>query len=165
MTASRVILVVEDNQDDLFLLKRALRSAHIVNPLLVVETGQEAMDYLNGAGRFADRDSYPIPAAVFIDLKLPLVFGHEVLAWIRHHKDFQSLVVIVLTSSNEASDVNRCYSLGANSYLVKPPTAEQLEARARAFKWQWLEYERPIDVQSSTAGLPAILNSRRPDDR
>ena len=142
MTASRAILLVEDNPDDLFLMKRALRSARIVNPLIVVETGQEAMDYLAGTERFADRDSYPIPAAVFIDLKLPLVFGHEVLAWIRRRKEFESLVVIVLTSSNAASDLNRCYSLGANSYLIKPPTAEQLEARAKAFKWQWLEYER-----------------------
>jgi CheY-like chemotaxis protein len=142
MTASRAILLVEDNEDDLFLMKRALRSARIVNPVIVVETGQEAMDYLGGAGKFADRYSYPIPAAVFIDLKLPFVFGHEVLAWIRRRKEFESLVLIVLTSSNEASDLNRCYSLGANSYLVKPPTAEQLEARAKAFKWQWLEYER-----------------------
>jgi CheY-like chemotaxis protein len=142
MTARRAILLVEDNQDDLFLMKRALRSARIVNPLIVVQTGQEAMDYLGGTGKFADRDSYPIPAAVFIDLKLPFVFGHEVLAWIRRRKEFESLVVIVLTSSNEASDLNRCYSLGANSYLIKPPTAEQLEARAKAFKWQWLEYER-----------------------
>jgi CheY-like chemotaxis protein len=139
--ASRAILLVEDNQDDLFLMKRALQSARIVNPLIVVETGQEAMDYLGGAGKFADRDSYPIPAAVFMDLKLPFVFGHEVLAWIRRRKEFESLVVIVLTSSNEASDLNRCYSLGANSYLIKPPTAEQLEARAKAFQWKWLEYE------------------------
>ncbi len=142
MTARRAILLIEDNKDDLFLMKRALLSARIVNPVLVAETGQEAIDYLGGTGKFADRDSYPIPGVVFIDLKLPFVFGHEVLAWIRHQKEFESLVVIVLTSSNEANDLNRCYSLGANSYLVKPPTAEQLEALAKAFKWQWLEYER-----------------------
>ena len=142
MTVTRAILLVEDNEDDLFLMKRALRSARIVNPLFVVETGQEAMDYLSGVGKFADRDSYPVPAVIFIDLKLPFVFGHEVLAWIRRRKEFESIVVIVLTSSNEASDLNRCYSLGANSYLVKPPTAAQIEARAKAFKWQWPEYER-----------------------
>ena len=142
MTASRAILLVEDNPDDLFLMKRALRSARIVNPVIVVETGQEAMDYLAGAGKFADRNSYPIPAAVFIDLKLPFVFGHEVLAWIRRQKEFESLVVIVLTSSNEASDLSRCYALGANSYLVKPPTPDQLEDLARAFKWYWLEYNQ-----------------------
>jgi CheY-like chemotaxis protein len=139
---SRAILLVEDNKDDVFLMKRALQSARIVNPVNVVETGQEAMDYLGGAGKFADRDSYPIPAVVFLDLKLPFIFGHEVLAWIRRQKQFESLVVIVLTSSNEASDLSRCYSSGANSYLVKPPTSEQLEALAKAFKWQWLEYEK-----------------------
>ncbi len=142
MTANRTILLVEDNKDDVFLMKRALESARIVNPVIVVENGQEAMDYLSGAGKFADRENHPIPAVVFLDLKLPFLFGHEVLAWIRRQKEFESLIVIVLTSSNEASDLSRCYSLGANSYLVKPPTAEQLEALAKAFKWQWLEYAR-----------------------
>lgn len=142
MTANRAILLVEDNNDDVFLMKRALQGARIVNPVIIVETGQEAIDYLSGTGKFADRDSYPIPAVIFLDLKLPFLFGHEVLAWIRCRKEFESLVVIVLTSSNEASDLSRCYSLGANSYLVKPPTREQLEGLAKAFKWQWLEYER-----------------------
>ena len=151
MTANRAILLVEDNEDDVFLMKRALQSAGIVNPVIVLESGQVAMDYLGGAGKFADRDSYPLPAVVFIDLKLPLVFGQEVLAWVRRRREFESLVVIVLTSSNEANDLNRCYSLGANSYLVKPPTAEQLTARAKAFKWQWLEYA-PSDLNPAIAG-------------
>lgn len=68
MTTNRAILLVEDNKDDVFLMQRALQSARIVNPLIVVETGQEAMDYLSGAGKFADRDSYPMPAVVFLDL-------------------------------------------------------------------------------------------------
>lgn len=139
MTDNRTILLVEDNKDDVFLMKRALKEARINNPVTVVETGQEAMDYLSGMGRFADRQNYPLPAVVFLDLKLPFVYGHDVLAWIRRQKEFEALVVIVLTSSNEARDLSRCYSLGANSYLVKPPTAEQLDALARAFKWPWLE--------------------------
>lgn len=142
MTANRTILLVEDNKDDVFLMKRALQDARITNPVVVVETGNEAMDYLGGVGKFADRESYPLPAVVFLDLKLPFVYGHEVLAWIRRQREFESLVVIVLTSSNEASDLSRCYSLGANSYLVKPPTVQQLEALVKAFKWQWLEYAR-----------------------
>ena len=140
MSINRAILLVEDNKDDVFLMKRALQGAHIQNPVIVVETGQEAIDYLSGTGKFSEQDDYPAPAVVFLDLKLPFVFGHEVLAWIRRRKEFESLVVIVLTSSNEASDLSRCYSLGANSYLVKPPTSAQLEALAKAFKWQWLEY-------------------------
>ena len=103
MTTNGAILLVEDNEDDVFLMKRALKGANVVNPLYVVEDGQEALDYLGGAGKFADR---------------------------------------VLTSSNEASDLSRCYALGANSYVVKPPTPEQLEDLANAFKRYWLEYNQ-----------------------
>ena len=142
MADSRAILLVEDNADDVFLLKRALRQARIVNPLAVVTTGQEAMDYLSGDGPFADRDTHPMPAVIFLDLKLPFVFGHEVLGWIRRRKELEPLPIIVLTSSNEASDLSRCYAMGANSYLVKPPTPEQIEALARACNWSWLEYAR-----------------------
>jgi CheY-like chemotaxis protein len=141
-TTYRALLLVEDNEDDVFLMKRALKGAHVVNPLYVVEDGQEAVDYLGGAGKFADRDQYPLPAVVFLDLKLPFISGHDVLAWIRRQKDLDGLVVIVLTSSNEASDLSRCYALGANSYVVKPPSPEQLEELAKAFKWYWLEYNR-----------------------
>lgn len=141
-TTNRALLLVEDNEDDVFLMKRALKSARIVNPLLVVEDGQEALDYLGGAGKFADRDQYPLPAVVFLDLKLPFISGHDVLAWIRRQKQLEFMVVIVLTSSNEASDLSRCYALGANSYLVKPPTPEQLDDLAKAFKWYWLEYNQ-----------------------
>ena len=141
-TTNRAILLVEDNEDDVFLMKRALQGARVVNPLQVVEDGQQAVDYLTGAGQFADRETYPLPAVVFLDLKLPYISGHDVLAWIRRQKEFESLVVIVLTSSNEASDLSRCYALGANSYLVKPPTPDQLEDLAKAFKWYWLEYNQ-----------------------
>ena len=140
MASGHTILLVEDNRDDVFLMERALKDARITNPVIVVETGPEAMDYLSGAGKFGDRSAYPIPAVVFLDLKLPFTYGHEVLAWIRQRKELESLIVIVLTSSNEARDLSRCYALGANSYLVKPPTAEQLAAMARAFRWDWLQY-------------------------
>lgn len=139
-TTNRALLLVEDNEDDVFLMRRALKGARVLNPLLVVEDGQEAVDYLSGTGKFADREQYPLPAVVFLDLKLPFLSGHDVLAWIRRRKEFEALVVIVLTSSSEASDLSRCYSLGANSYLVKPPTPEQLDDLAKAFKWYWLEY-------------------------
>jgi CheY-like chemotaxis protein len=141
-TTHRALLLVEDNEDDVFLMKRALKGARVVNPLYVVEDGQEAVDYLGGAGKFADRDQYPLPAVVFLDLKLPYISGHDVLAWIRRQKNLDGLIVIVLTSSNEASDLSRCYALGANSYVVKPPTPEQLEELAKAFRWYWLEYNR-----------------------
>lgn len=142
MTTTRTILLVEDNEDDVFLMERALKGAGITNPLRVVSDGQEAIDYLGGAGKFADRAAHPAPAIVFLDLKLPLRTGHEVLAWIRSRPELESLVVVVLTSSNEPSDVRRCYSLGANSYLVKPPTSEQLLDLAKSFRGYWLTYNK-----------------------
>ena len=141
-TTNRALLLVEDNEDDVFLMRRALKGSHVVNPLHVVEDGQAAVDYLAGTGKYADRDSYPLPAVVFLDLKLPYISGHDVLAWIRRQKELDSLIVIVLTSSNEASDLSRCYALGANSYLVRPPTPDQLEDLAKSFKWYWLEYNQ-----------------------
>jgi CheY-like chemotaxis protein len=140
MTANRALLLVEDNEDDVFLMRRALKGANVANPLFVAEDGQQALDYLGGVGKYNDRGRYPLPAVVFLDLKLPLISGHDVLAWIRRQAELDNVIVIVLTSSNEASDLNRCYSLGANSYLVKPPTPEQLEELAKAFRWYWLEY-------------------------
>jgi CheY-like chemotaxis protein len=142
MGTEHAILLVEDNEDDVFLMQRALKEAAISNPLRIVEDGQEAVDYLSGAAKFSDRSRYPLPAIIFLDLKLPLKSGHEVLTWIRSQPPFQSTVVVVLTSSDEPTDVARAYQIGANSYLVKPPTAEQLLDMAKSFKWYWLEFNR-----------------------
>jgi CheY-like chemotaxis protein len=141
MTEESAILIVEDNEDDVILARRALKSAGVANPLFVVETGADAVDYLSGANPFQDRDKHPLPGVVFLDLKLPLMSGHEVLAWIRAQRHLEGLIVIVLTSSNEPSDLRRSYSLGANSYLVKPLTAQQLLDLAKALQWSWLKPE------------------------
>jgi CheY-like chemotaxis protein len=143
MTTGRAILLVEDNEDDVFLMKRAVKEAGITNPLLVVEDGQQAIDYLAGQGDFADRTRFPVPAVVFLDLKLPLKSGYDVLAWIRGAEaGLDSLIVVVLTSSDQPSDIKKSYQLGANSYLIKPPTASELTEMAKSFKWYWLEYNR-----------------------
>jgi CheY-like chemotaxis protein len=144
MTTANAILLVEDNEDDVFLMKHALTGAGVSNPVFVVETGQQAVDYLSGAGRYQDRSQYPMPVIVFLDLKLPLMSGHEVLAWIRGQRQLESLVVVVLTSSNEPSDVRRSYSLGANSYLVKPLSARQLIDLAKAFNWSWMQRNQTV---------------------
>lgn len=144
------ILLVEDNEDDAFLMKRALRDAGIENPLHIAEDGQEAIDYLSSiakSGPGADGS----PMIVFLDLKLPLKSGHEVLAWIRSHPLFEKLIVIVLTSSNEPVDLNRSYELGANSYVVKPPTVKQLLEMAESFKLWWLKQNKAADLPPSAA--------------
>jgi CheY-like chemotaxis protein len=120
------ILVVEDNEDDVFILKRALKLAQIAHPIQVVTDGQKALDYLSGTGEYANREKYSLPFMVFLDLKLPYVHGFEILAWMRSRAELSSIVVIVLTSSAEERDCQKAYSLGASSYLVKPPTPEAL---------------------------------------
>lgn len=146
MTTTGPILMVEDNEDDIFLMKRALHGAAVSNPLRCVEDGQQAIDYLNGEGQYADREQFPLPAIVFLDLKLPLKSGRDVLAWMRSNPAFEHVVVLVLTSSNEPSDLQDAYRLGANSYLVKPPTATKLLELAKAFKWYWLEFNHFEEV-------------------
>ena len=137
MTPS-TILLVEDNEDDAFFMRRALREAGIENPVQLAEDGRQAIEYLSGAGKFADRVAHPLPMIVFLDLKLPFKSGHDVLEWIRAQPQFAKLIVIVLTSSSEPIDLNRAYKAGANSYVVKPATADQLLETAKAFKLWWL---------------------------
>jgi CheY-like chemotaxis protein len=144
--SGHTILLVEDNDDDVFLMKRALRAAGIKNPLQVVEDGQAAINYLAGQGDHADRTRSPLPAIVFLDLKLPYKSGHEVLAWIRNQPQFETLVVIVLTSSNERVDLDLAYKLGANSFVVKPPTATLLLKLAESFKQWWLTHNQPAII-------------------
>lgn len=136
------ILLVEDSEDDVFLMKRTLSVAGVSNPVSVVTDGEQAVRYLSGEGEFRDRTAFPLPVVVFLDLKLPLKSGHEVLAWIRAQPAFESLIVVMLTSSDEPSDLRRAYSLGANSYLVKPLTPKQLTDLAEAFNWRWLKYKQ-----------------------
>jgi CheY-like chemotaxis protein len=134
------ILLVEDNEDDVLLMKTALNEAGVQNHLVVAENGQEAIDYLAGSGPNADGTPFPLPCLVFLDLKLPLKSGHEVLEWIRNEPRLDGLVVIVLTSSNNPADLAASYKLRANSYIVKPSAPEQLLTMAKAFKAYWLTF-------------------------
>src|SRR3954469_18637827 len=101
---TKTILLVEDNEDDVFALRRALKKAQIANPVQVAEDGQKAVDYLAGVGHYADREEYPIPRLVLLDLKLPYRNGMEVLAWIRQQRSLDSLPVVILSGSDEARD-------------------------------------------------------------
>lgn len=138
---SKTILLVEDNEDDVFLMRRALRKAGIANPLHVTTDGQQAIDYLSGTGRFADRELFPLPHIVFLDLKLPYVNGFEVLSWMRQQRSLDAVVVVVLTSSAESRDQDKAYALGARSYLIKPPTPEGLHEIFSSIQSEWLSKE------------------------
>src|SRR5438045_576297 len=121
-----VILLVEDNDDDVFLMQRALKATKLTLPLHVASDGQEALDYLGGIGQFNDRALFPLPTLVLLDLKLPYVHGFEVLNWIHQQPSLQDITIAVLTSSPEERDLQKARDLGALTYLVKPPTAEMI---------------------------------------
>jgi CheY-like chemotaxis protein len=135
----RTVLLAEDNEDDVFFMQRAAKASGITNPIQVAGHGQEAIDYLAGTGEYADRERYPLPFLVFLDLKMPHKSGLEVLEWIRQQPQFQTLLVLILTTSREESDVQRAYRLGVNSYLVKPPNAAQLTELIKLVKAYWLD--------------------------
>ena len=120
------LLLVEDNEDDVFIFRRALARAALGNDVQVVTDGQDAIDYLAGAGPFAERARFPLPYLVLLDLKLPRRSGLEVLEWVRGQPELAHIPVIVLTSSAEARDIQRTRELGALHYLVKPPHPDLL---------------------------------------
>jgi CheY-like chemotaxis protein len=117
---SMPILLVEDDYNDVLLIQRAFRKVEIEPPLAIVSDGDEAIAYFTRQGKYTDTETYPTPLMILLDLKLPRRSGLEVLAWIRQHPQFKRLLVVVLTSSQEHSDIAQAYDLGANSYLVKP---------------------------------------------
>lgn len=143
MSVPATILLAEDNDNDAFLMKHAFRRAGVSNPVLRVCDGEEAVDYLAGNGAFADRQKYPLPVLVLLDLKMPRLNGFEVLRWIRAQEQFQSLAVTILTSSDQRDDVERAHELGVTSYLRKPNELYDLVALLKALQSYWMIAEKP----------------------
>jgi len=126
-TPKPVILLAEDDDNDVFFMRRALQKSGIDFALQVVRDGQQAIDYLNGHGAFSDRGQYPLPTVILVDLKMPFLDGFEVLTWIRTQPSLNGLPVAVLTSSAEERDRRRARELGARAYFVKPPKPETIQ--------------------------------------
>ncbi len=142
----RPILQVDDEETDAILLASVFADAGITNPLRVASDGQQAIDYLAGTGMYADRERYPLPCLVLLDLKLPVRSGAEVLEWMRSQPALRSIVVIVLSSSALPSDVRTAYALGANSFVEKPGQYSEAADLARALKAWWLDFNQyPFD--------------------
>ena len=139
----RTILLVEDNPDDEELTIRALKSNNILNPVVVVRDGVEALDYLLGTGIWAGRNASEMPAVVLLDLNLPKVGGMEVLQRVRAEERTRLLPVVILTSSKEEQDLIAGYSLGCNSYIRKPVDFEQFRVTAKQMGLYWLVVNQP----------------------
>jgi len=149
---SQTILLVEDDPNDVILIERAFENAKIANPIHVVEDGEKAVSYLESFSSQGERKGQSIPMLVLLDLKLPRKSGLEVLEWLREQPHLRRLPVVVLTSSRESSDINRAYDIGANSYLVKPGTFENLMEMVESLNMYWMILNQPPDVGVEAEG-------------
>ncbi len=140
------VLLVEDDLNDIFLVKRAFKMARIQNPLQVATDGQEAMNYLRGEGKYADRDAFPLPKLVVMDIKMPRRSGFEVLEWVKNNpnRSLRRIPIVIVSSSDNPSDINRAYELGANAYMVKPVNFRAVEHLFESITHYWgLECAKP----------------------
>jgi CheY-like chemotaxis protein len=138
MGEGKVILLVEDNQQDELLTIRALKKHYIHNEIVVARDGEEALDYLFGTGKYSGRDISQLPQLVLLDLKLPKVDGLQVLKEIRSNEKTKLLPVVVLTTSKEDSDVVTAYRLGTNAYVRKPVDFNEFSDAVRTLGLFWL---------------------------
>jgi len=121
-----IVLLVDDSEDDALLVRRVFERVGFVSPLYVVGDGDAVIAYLDGTGAYEDRTKFPLPTVVLLDLNMPRKNGFEVLAWIRQQPGLKRLRVYILSASSQPADIQRAYDLGANSYLVKPSTLDEL---------------------------------------
>jgi CheY-like chemotaxis protein len=137
-----LILHVENDPDDVFLLKRAFTKAGVTKEIRTAENGKKAIEYLHGGDGFSDRARYPLPTVVLLDWNMPLMSGGQFLSWLRADPTWKRLPVIVLTSSAADRDMVEAYDLGANGFLTKPSNHEQYMVMVRALVDYWLAWNR-----------------------
>jgi CheY-like chemotaxis protein len=158
----KTILQVEDDENDVFLLQRAMQKAGEPNAIQVVKDGQEAIEYLQGAGKFTDRGTFPLPSLVLLDLRLPDVMGLEVLSWIREQHGM-AMAVIVLTESSEDADIAAAYRLGVSGFLTKPSEASKFDEMVKTIRDFWLTHNTlPQESYQERAAAPTYSGTTAP---
>jgi len=138
MYSSERILLIEDDSSEVALIKDALSDARIVNHLYPVSSGEEALEYFLGKGKYSDRVTYPLPCLVLLDLKIPGMGGLDVLGWIRKESQVPKVPVVILTHSTNQDDLATAYELGANSYLVKPFDLQAFRKLVKGINSYWI---------------------------
>lgn len=141
-TNGRIILVADDEETSHVLIHRAFHMAQSSCTLHIVTDGEDAINYLQGQGRFSNREQYPLPALVLLDLKMPRKDGFEVLKWMREQPGLKRTVAVMFSTSDEPRDINRSYDLGANSFLVKTPLFAEFTELVRSLENYWLKHNR-----------------------
>ncbi|HUS35272.1 MAG TPA: response regulator [Verrucomicrobiae bacterium] len=147
-TYHATIMIVDDDPNDLFLIERAFRKIGVTDPIQTVSGGREAIAYIMGEGKYADRKRYAYPTFITTDLKMPVVDGFSVLQHLRDNPEWAVIPTVVLTSSHDLDDIKKAYMLGASSYHVKPASAEALRAQLKVLHEYWMTCEVP-QVDSS----------------
>ncbi len=142
------ILLVEDDDNDATLVRMAFQKNAILNPVQWAKDGLEAVAYLNGDGAFANRQIYPFPEVLILDLKMPRMGGLELLGWIRDHPEYRVIPTIIMTSSRMEGDIEKAYSLGANTYMVKPASFDELARMVKSAHEYWSLSEKPKPKKS-----------------
>jgi CheY-like chemotaxis protein len=133
-----MILLVEDNADDAEVMRMALERSWIAEPVTWVRSGEEALSYCKGEGRYADRRAFPLPRLVLVDLSLATLSGWDVLTWLRREAPFKAVPVVVVTGSNVREDVDTAYRMGANSFVSKQPDMGMFMGDMRQVARYWL---------------------------
>ena len=162
MPERALILIVDDSEDDITVVRKALQKASIANPLYAVKSGEEAIQYFKGEGRYSNRDEYPLPDLLLLDLKMPGIDGFEVLRWIRQQPTLSATRVVVLTGSDHIRDVNQAYQLGANSFMVKPEDFENYLEIGKTLEKYWLRQSKA--PQTSREPREREMRSHRTSD-
>ena len=144
------VLVAEDDPNDVFLLRRAFQKAGVPNPFVVFHNGQEAIDYLSNETSPRDGQRQNLPALFFLDLKMPLMDGFDVLLWLRARPAAKKMPVIVLTSSNQEKDIEQARQLGADDYRVKPQQFEDLIQIVQEVRDRWLKLHSNPNLRIGT---------------
>jgi CheY-like chemotaxis protein len=158
-----VILIAEDNENDLLMLRRAFRQASITAPAQYVSDGEQAIAYLEGEGKFSRREEFPLPDVLLLDLKMPRKNGFDVLEWLRGQPSLRDLRVVVLTTSEELRDVNRAYALGAASFLTKPVNFVEFKDTIQAMYNYWMALNRRPKIERPPPVNPRFAPREDPD--
>jgi CheY-like chemotaxis protein len=150
------VLYAEDDENDVFLMERAFDKVGVRYSLKAVPDGKHAIAYLSGTPPYTDPAENPLPALVLVDLSMPGTSGHDVLQWVRSQPRLSEIPVIVLTSSNQESDIHRAYLMGASGYMIKPGDPDELLRIVKAIDDKWLSGKKePVSFTDLSAFRPA----------
>jgi CheY-like chemotaxis protein len=133
----KTVLIVDDNEDDVLVLQRLMRRHGLINPVRTFSSGDEAIGYLSGEGRYAERNLFPYPSILFLDLELPGKSGKDVLRWISSHAEVPKFEIIVYTDIAMFPELQKCYELGATGFLFKQEQEPQFKKLLHEFSEHW----------------------------